>query len=181
MKKLILLTICISFTASVMGQEIFKIQEYTVEQKHSNMLNSYWSHLAAGISFAKTHNVSPYEYGTFHGKIFAELRASNRASSADEASFKNFAQANLNSCSRFITESRSKIIIELESDSLLVFKVPSSVFLLDYFGTEGRFGVTAEELLEMINGSHEQISKDYGCTSEMVLEGDWIVMTIKKE
>ncbi|MBL7135230.1 MAG: hypothetical protein ISS81_01395 [Candidatus Marinimicrobia bacterium] len=179
MKKLILLTICISFSATVLCQEMFTIPEYSVEQKHNSMVNSFWSHLIPGIRFAKSHNVSPYEYGAFYGKLFAESRASKRASSGSAASFKNYAQRLLNSWSKFIKESDSKSVIEKESDSLLIFKIPSGSYFKN-MGYEGRWGVTSDELFQMMNGSHEQISKDYGCTTKMVLEGDWIVVTIKK-
>lgn len=178
MKKLIFTTICVSLLISVKGQDIFKVPDFTVEQKHNSMVSTFWTHLAPGISFAKTHNISPYEYGAFYGKLFAGSRASGRASSGNDASFKNYAQGLLNSWSKF-TRGDSKSVIEKESDSLLIFKIPSGS-LFEKYGGEGRWGVTSDDLFQMMNGSHEQISKDYGCTTKMVLEEEWIVVTIKK-
>lgn len=122
MKKIILLTVLISLTISVSGQEIFKVPELTVGEKHSNMVFMFWANLAPGIKFAKDHNISPYEYGAYYGKLFA---------------------ANRNTETGFV-------------------------------------GITAQEILEVLNGSHAQISGSYGCTSKMVLDGDWIVVTVSK-
>jgi len=52
--------------------------------------------------------------------------------------------------------------------------------LKDVCGIEGFVGVTAQEMLEMMNGSHAQISGSCGCTSKMVLDGNWIVVTVSK-
>lgn len=172
MKKFILLITFIFITFCVLGQEIFKIPEPTMEEKHSRMVLLFWANITPGIKFAKTKNISPYEYGTYYGKLFA----SNRNS---DAGFIGYAQSILNNWAHFIRESDTEILIETESDSLLIFKVPSNV-LLDFFGNEDYIGISAEEMLQMMNGSHEQISGSYGCTSKMILEEEWIVVTVKK-
>ena len=167
-----LLAILISLTISVSSQEIFKIPELTVGEKHSQMVFMFWANLAPGIKFAKDHNISPYEYGTYYGKLFAANRNT-------ETGFVDYAWSVLHNWQLFVRESDKEIKIETESDSLLIFKVPSNI-MLDLFGHEGFVGVTAQEMLEMMNGSHAQISGSYGCTSKMVLEGEWIVVTVKK-
>ena len=172
MKKAIVLTVLSTFAISVMGQEIIQVPEMTMGEKHSQMVFMFWANLAPGVKFAKDHNVSPYEYGAYIGSLFA----SNRNT---EAGFKGYAWSVLHNWRLFIRESDEDIIIERESDSLLIFKVPSKI-MLDLFGNEGFVGVSAEEMLEVINGSHAQISGAYGCTSKMVLDGHWIVVTVRK-
>lgn len=167
-----LLAILISLTIRVSSQEIFKIPELTVGEKHSQMVFMFWANLAPGVKFAKEHNVSPYEYGAHYGKLFA----SNRNT---EAGFKGYANSVLHNWQLFVRESDEKILFEKESDSMLIFKVPSKI-MLDLFGNEGFVGVSAEEMLEVMNGSHAQISGAYGCSSQMVLDGHWIVVTVKK-
>jgi hypothetical protein len=172
MKKIIVLTVLLTFSLSVFSQEIIKVPEITIGEKHSQMVFMFWANLAPGVKFAKEHNVSPYDYGAYYGKLFA----SNRNI---EAGFKGYARTVLHNWELFVRESDKEIEIESESDSLLVLKVPSNI-LLDLFGDEGFVGVTAQEMLEMFNGSHAQISGAYGCTSKMILDGQWIVVTVKK-
>ena len=171
MKKLILITICVSFLIGVKGQEIFKVPDLTVEQKHNSMVSMFWYNVAPGISFVKTQNVSPYEYGAYYGKLFAPYWDS-------EIGFKSYAQGILRNWSYFTYDTDSGIIIEEESDSTLIFKVPPGAFY-NYF-KDGRNVVSAEEMLQMMNGSHEQIAGQLGCTSKMVLEKEWVVVTVKK-
>ena len=178
MKKLFMVLplvflLCFTFVTSVVGQETFKLPELTVEQKYKSMVRMFWGNIAPGIRFAKSYNVSPYEYGKFYGKLFAQYW--NK-----EVGFKGYVQGVLRNWSFFITDTDSKIIIEKESDNMLIFKVPPSAFF-NYFGKEGRHGVSAEEMLQMINGSHEQIAGYLGCTSNMVLEGEWIIVTVKEK
>ena len=66
------------------------------------------------------------------------------------------------------------MVIELESDNMLVFKVPSNIFVKYGFDEDGLSGVSLDEMLDMMNGSHSQISKRMGCSSKMVLMDDWI-------
>ena len=129
-----------SFVASVLRQEIFKVPELTVEQKHKRVIRRFWGNLAPGIRFAKEHNISPYEYGKYYGKLIAPYW--NK-----EAGFKFYAQGILTNWADYITD--TEINIEKESDSLLIFKVPPSAFF-NYFGKEGRHGISAEEMLQMI-------------------------------
>lgn len=97
----------------------------TAGEKHSQMVFMFWANLAPGVKFAKEHNVSPYEYGAYVGSLFA----SNHNT---EAGFKGYAWSELHNWKLFIRESDEKIIIERESDSLLIFKVPSKI-MLDLF------------------------------------------------
>lgn len=173
MKRIIFLTAFISITISVSGQEIFKVTELTLGEKHSRMVFMFWANLAPGIKFAKDHNISPYEYGTYYGKLFA----SNRNT---ETGFVGYAGSVLHNWQLFVRESDKEIEIETESDSLLIFKIPSNI-MLDLFGDEGFAGVSAQEMLEMMNGSHAQISGAYGCSSKMALDGQWIVVTVEKK
>jgi len=173
MKKIILLTVIIFLSISVSGQEIFKVPELTVGEKHSNMVFMFWANLAPGIKFAKDHSISPYEYGTYYGKLFAVNRNT-------ETGFVGYAWSVLHNWQLFVRESDKEIEIETESDSLFIFKVPSNI-MLDVFGEEGFVGVTAQEMLEMMNGSHAQISGSYGCISKMVLDGEWVVVTVSSK
>jgi len=172
MKKIILLAVLITFTFSVFGQELFKPPEITLGKKHSQMVFMFWANLAPGVKFAKDHNVSPYDYGAYYGKLFATNRNT-------ETGFEGYAWSVLHNWELFIRESDKEIVIEHESDSLLIMKVPSNI-MLDLFGHDGYVGVTAQEMLEMMSGSHAQISGSYGCTSKMILDGEWIVVTVRK-
>jgi len=172
MKKLILFLIICYLGLSINGQEIFKIPEPTLEAKHTRMVLMFWANIAPGIKFAKEQNVSPFEYGVYYGKLFG----SNRNT---DAGFIGYAQSIINSWAHFIRNSDEKMVIETESDSLLIYKVPSNI-LTDFFGKEGFVGISADDMIQMMNGSHSKISDQYGCTSKMVHKGEWIVGTIRK-
>jgi hypothetical protein len=105
MKRIMLLAILISLTISVSSQEIFKIPELTVGEKHSQMVFMFWANLAPGIKFAKDHNISPYEYGTYYGKLFAANRNT-------ETGFVDYAWSVLHNWQLFVRESYKEIKIE---------------------------------------------------------------------
>ena len=55
----------------VFGQGKFTVPELSFEQKHDRTNSQIPVFLAAGINFAKTQDVTPYEYGKKIGKLFA--------------------------------------------------------------------------------------------------------------
>jgi hypothetical protein len=173
MKKFILLTLCVIFSLNLNSQDLFKVPEPRLEAKHSMMVMMFWANLAPGVHYAKSQGISPYEYGQYYGKLFSENRNT-------DAGFIGYAQSILFNWANFVRDIDDKIIIDSESDSLLIFKVPSKI-MLDLFGPDGFAGVTAEEMLQMMNGSHKLISEAYGCESKMKLDKDWIIVTVKSK
>ena len=170
MKKILVVIISFSFVSCVLGQNLFRVPEPTTEQKHDRMIYMFWANIVPGISFAKTKNFTPYEYGTYIGKQFAPYWDK-------DAGFKAYAQGILSSWAYFLREKDSSIVIEEESEKLLIFKVPAGV-ITDYFGENGLIGVSVEEMVETMNGSHEQISSYLNCTSKMELQEKWITVTV---
>ena len=70
MKKLLSIAICLVFIGNAFGQEKFTVPEQTSEQKYEEVMSEFWWILSAGINFAKTQDVSAYEYGEYIGNIF---------------------------------------------------------------------------------------------------------------
>ncbi|MBC8403372.1 MAG: hypothetical protein H8E14_17945 [Candidatus Marinimicrobia bacterium] len=172
MKKSILIIIVLSFAVQLNGQELFTVPVKTLEQKHNRMLYMNWINIVPAIKFAKTQGVSPYEYGQFVGSLYGRKRK--------DYSFKGYAQSFLRNWEYHRPDSEPAIVIELESDSMLVFKVPSSILVKYGFDEDGLIGVSIDEMLDMMNGSHSQISKKMGCSSKMELKDEWIIITISE-
>ena len=173
MKKSILILIVFLFVVQLNGQKLFTIPEKTLEQKHTKMIKFNWINIVTAIRFAKTQGLSPYEYGQFVGSLFARGRDK-------DSGFMGYAQGFLRNWEYHRPDSEPAIIIEFESDNMLVFMVSSSI-MVKPFGDDGLMcGVSIEEMLDMMNGSHSQISKKLGCSSKMALKDEWIVITIKE-
>ncbi|HLN54727.1 MAG TPA: hypothetical protein VK207_01975 [Bacteroidales bacterium] len=72
MKKLLFSLISILFSAGMFAQDKYPVPVRTVEQKHQNLVfQLYIAGFGGGINFAKSHGATPYEYGTYLGKMFA--------------------------------------------------------------------------------------------------------------
>ena len=71
MKKVIIAAAFILLAGVVFGQGKFTVPELSFEQKHNRTNSQFPVLIAAGINFAKTQDVTPYEYGKKIGKLFA--------------------------------------------------------------------------------------------------------------
>ena len=172
MKRSIILIAILILAGNLWSQDTFHIPDPTMVQKHNRLVFMFWANIAPGIKFAKEQGVTPYDYGTYYGKQFGANRNT-------ETGFHGYAQSILSSWAYFIREKDSKINIDTQSDSVLIFTLPSKI-LTDAFGKQGLVGISAQEMVEMMSGSHAQISQGYECSSKMELEGDLIIVTIQK-
>ncbi len=71
MKKYLTIIICLALACDLLAQEKYSVPVFTGDQKHEGMLRQFWYLAAAGCNFAKTHGVTPYEYGKYVGNLFA--------------------------------------------------------------------------------------------------------------
>ncbi|HKI89642.1 MAG TPA: hypothetical protein VKA38_11490 [Draconibacterium sp.] len=71
MKSLAFLFIAFMLSAYLTAQEKFTVPQLTPEQKTEVLYNHVIAYATTGISFAKSHGISPEEYGVFIGKKFS--------------------------------------------------------------------------------------------------------------
>ena len=182
MKKILCIIFCIAFIHAVCGQEILKVPDRTPEQKLISEIYSQWDIMSSAISFTKTHGVSPYEYGKYTGDLFA-------SSLKKDNGFADLCHEIINNWENWRTNEDAAVFIINKTDESLVFKV-SLHGLKNYFGDNGNFGVSFDEMMQCIKGIEEQIAKFLGCTLNMEIEEEWspctstwysfAIITIKK-
>ncbi len=70
MKKLAIFILCVSSFSFLSAQQTFSVPEVTAEQEREVLYNHVTAYFAAGITFAKTQDVSVEEYGKYIGEQF---------------------------------------------------------------------------------------------------------------
>jgi hypothetical protein len=169
MRKVFISAAFILLAGGAFGQGKFTVPELSFEQKHERANSQIPVFLAAGINFAKTQDVTPYEYGKEIGKLFAQTWDK-------EAGFDGFVNGMI-----YISESSRTAddgpieIIENDDGSVTIISNPG---LMSKYGDTM---ATFEERFECIAGITEQIADYMGCkiTREDTKQSSKI--TIKKK
>lgn len=165
MKKLLCIVVCLVFMSSAFGQEIFKVPERTPEQKHKRAIYTQWNIMSSAVSFAKSHGVSPYEYGKYAGNLFTP-------SWNKQNSFIGFGQETIYYWDNWRTNDDAAIFIVKETNKSLVLKIPVNG-LKEYFESNENFGVSFDEMIQCMKGIEEQIAEYSGCTFKIEIEEEW--------
>ena len=171
MKKLICMAISIALMSNVIGQEKFTVPEIDNDIKHYRSVAHIMWMGVAGISFAKSHNVSALEYGNYVGSLFTQ-------GWDKEKGFEGFVKGVLYNQESFQTNKDTAIIIVEQSESTLSYKIPVKS-LKQYVGDES-YGVTFEEFTNWLEGIYAAIANHMGCSFKMEMKDEWIVYIIAK-
>lgn len=170
MKKLLCLLLPLLFIGSLNAQERFTVPERTHDQKHQRTIYQSWSVYAVGINFAKSQDVSAYDYGKYVGSLFAQ-------SWNKESGFDGFVRGMIFNYENFRTEADGEIVIVENDDGSVVVKFPA-IMLKKYF-PEGNPYASFQEALDCFQGMLENIGDYMGCTAIQEVVGETIVNTIK--
>jgi len=169
MKKLIITAALILFAGVAFGQGKFTVPELSFEQKHNRTNSQIPVFLAAGINFAKSQDVTPYEYGKELGKLFAPTWDK-------EAGFDGFVNGMIYISESSRTNDDGPIMIK-ENDN-------GSVTIISPPGVMSKYGdtyATSEERYQCMNGILEQIADYMGCTFTREYTDQSFKTTIKKK
>mgnify|MGYP000651646991 CR=1 FL=1 len=120
MKKLLSCAICLIFIGNVFGQEKFTIPERTPEQKHQTTMFQYHAMVAAGIHFAKSQGISPYEYGKYVGDLVAQTWN-------NENGFDRYVNMTIFSLEDFRTDADIPLEIIEKDDSSVIIKFSTEI------------------------------------------------------
>jgi len=172
MKKLLSIAICMVCIGSTFGQEKFTVPERTSEQKHKRTMYQSWSIYAAGINFAKSQDISPYEYGKFVGNLFAQ-------SWNKENGFDGFVKGMIFNWENFRTESDGQLVVKEKDDGSVIIIYPA-IMLQRYF-PEGNPYASFHEALDCMKGMLEPIADHMGCTIIQEANEESIINTLTKK
>ena len=155
MKKLLSIAICLIFIGSAFGQEKFTIPERTYEQKHNRTMYQFWSFYAAGINFAKSQDVSSYEFGKYIGNLYA-------SSWNNENGFDGFVNGMIYNWENFKTDADEQMVIKEKDDGSVIIKYPAATWK-KYFPEEDSYA-SFQDALDCMQGILEPIAEYMGST-----------------
>ena len=142
------------------------------DQKLRRIVYQYWALTAAGINFAKTHGVTPYDYGKFMGSLFApSWGAGNNFEAYIKGMIGNFESM------RLISD--PKIVIKEDTDGSV--KISSSDKIFHRYFPEGKGYATYTEFREYFRGMSEPIADHMGATMLIETQDTMMVFTIRKK
>ena len=170
MKKILSFAICMIFICNAFGQENFAIPERSPEQKHQRTIGQYYYIIAAGINFAKSQDVSAYEYGKYAGSLFSQTW--NK-----ESGLNGFVRGMIFNYENLRTEADGEIVILENDDGSVVVKYPA-IMIKKYFPELNPYA-SFQEFLDFYLGFLENIGKYMGCTVVQEVVGEIIVNTFK--
>uniref|UniRef100_UPI003217BAA9 hypothetical protein n=1 Tax=uncultured Draconibacterium sp. TaxID=1573823 RepID=UPI003217BAA9 len=140
MKKIAVVTLCVLLSGVLSAQQSFSVPELTPDQEKEVLYNHVVAYFAAGITFAKTQDVSVEEYGKYIGNQF-------KAFWDPEAGFVFFANQLMFIIQGVNPYSEMKILEQ--SDKMLRFQMSN----LDVLFKQGpMYGITYKEFLACSEG-----------------------------
>jgi len=172
MKKLLSCAICLIFISNVFGQEKFTIPERTPEQKHQTTMFQYHAMVAAGIHFAKSQGISPYEYGKYVGDLVAQTWN-------NENGFDRYVNITIFSLENFRTDADIPLEIIEKDDSSVIIKFSAEISGKYY--PEGNPSASFNDVLHFWQGMHERFADKLGCSFKHESTEDLIIFTITKK
>lgn len=140
-KKILLSLICVLFAGWTYAQEKLEVPALTVEQKQEVLYNHVIAYAGSGISYAKSQDVSPKEYGHYVGKLFTSFWDS-------EGGLMTFAGGMMYILSGIHPQNEMQII--KQSEQVVIFQLKNVDFPFQNGPLYG--GVTYEEYLEFSEG-----------------------------
>lgn len=172
MKKLLSISICLVLIGSAFGQEKFTIPELTFEQKHNRTMFQFWAVYAAGINFAKSQDISPYEYGKYIGSLFAP-------SWNKENGFDGLVNGTIYNWENFKTDADGQMVIKEKDDGSVIINFPAAAW--KKYLPEGNPYASFLETQDCMQGIFEPIADHMGCTVIIKVAEESIIYTISKK
>jgi hypothetical protein len=172
MKQYLTFIICFVLVGSLYAQEKYPIPELTSDQKHDRTLGQFWVMTAAGINFAKTHGVTPYEYGRYMGELFAP-------SWGDGNDFDAFVKGSIYNYENFRHLSDALLTIKENQDGSVNI-IMSDKMWHKYLPDGNPYG-SYSEFLEFMKGVNEPIANYMGATFKSEIKDTLLIFTFKKK
>ncbi len=172
MKKALSLIICVLFSASLVGQEKYPIPVMTSDQKHGRTMSQVWVIAAAGMNFAKTRGISPYEYGKILGSQFAPSWGPGN-------DFEGFVKGSIFNFESFRHVSDPAIYVAENSDGSVTVLTPD-IMWHKYF-PDGNPFAAYNEFLDFSKGLFEPIADHMGARIEMTVKDPSVIYTFRRK
>lgn len=168
MKSLALIVICFFLVTILNAQQAISIPDVNPEQEQEILYNHVIAYFAAGITFAKTQDISAEEYGKYIGNQFKPFWS-------PDAGFASFANQMLFILKGVNPYSEMKIIAQ--NDKMIRFKM-SNINMLFKHGPA--YGITYKEFLSASEGVLSTLA-DYMKASieQKVTDDGWYMVTMK--
>jgi hypothetical protein len=168
MKKMVLFVVCFILAGALLAQEKYPIPVRTADQKHGRTLSqNYWSN-AAGIAFAKSRGVTPYEYGIYVGNLAAPTWGPGN-------DFEGLVRGTINNLENFRHISDPPLIVKENEDGSVTI-IASDKMIHKYF-PEGKSIVSYDEALQTMNGTMKPVADHMGAI--MTIERRDTVLMVK--
>jgi hypothetical protein len=171
MKKIICILVSVAFMFSLYAQEKYTVQVRTDLEKYITVKSQFYSFMNAGISFAKSKGVSPFEYGKYVGNLFAP-------SWNQEIGFEGFVRSVIRTWESMKTDTEGTITVTEKPDGSVIMEFPK-VSMMKYFAA-GIPIATFEECIEYFRGVIKPIADKFSCSLTLIANENFLVFTFKK-
>jgi hypothetical protein len=172
MKKYSALIICCFFAQSLFGQEKYQIPVRSSDQKHFRTLEQAWVIAAAGINFAKTHGVAPYEYGKYMGNLFASTWGEGN-------DFDGLIGGMIFNLENFRYVTDPPIIVKENQDGSV--SISNHDKMIHRFFPEGNPFASYGEFVDFMKGLYEPIANYMGATVKIECRDSLMICTYRKK
>ena len=172
MKKYLTFIICFVLACNLLAQEKYPVPILTGDQKSDRMLGQFWYLGAAGCNFAKTHGVTPNEYGKYIGNLYAPTwGAGNNFEDYVKGMIYNFECLRLNS--------DAGLVVKENEDGSVSIRLNDN-FLKKLF-PEGNGFASYDECVEFMKGINDPIADHMGATIKIEFQDNLMITTLKKK
>jgi hypothetical protein len=172
MKKIIFSVICILLAGNLLAQEKYPIPVRTADQKHGRTLSQFYWVDAAGIAFAKSKGVTPYEYGKYVGNLAAPTWGPGN-------DFEGLVKGIIYNLENFRHISDAPLIVKENEDGSV--SITANDKMIHKYFPEGKSVVSYKEIMESMDGSLEPIANHMGAIITMETKDTLLVYTIRKK
>ena len=172
MKKILSIAICLTLIGGAFGQGKYTVPDITPEQKHNFTIYHFLITLGAGVSFAKTQGVTPYEYGKHIGNSFAQ-------SWNKEIGFEGFVNHMIYNWEALKSDEDGQITIKESDDGSVTIAYPIKAW--KKYLPDGNPFASFQESMESLRGVGETIADYLGCTFAKEIGQESIYFTINKK
>jgi hypothetical protein len=172
MKKIFFFVFSILLAGTLLAQEKYQVPFRTADQKHGRTLSQFYWADAAGIAFAKSRGVSPYDFGKFCGNLAAPTWGSGN-------DFEGLVRGIIYNLENFRHISDTPLIVK-ENEDGSVSIIASDNMIHKYF-PEGKSVVSYDEVKEAMKGNMEPIATHMGATITMETQDTLLVIKLMKK
>lgn len=170
MKQYLLLATCLLLSGIVLSQEKYTVKIPTGDQKHSQAIFELYGFMGAGINFAKSHGVTPYEYGKYLGNLFAP---------GWSGGFDVFVKEVIGHNELTRRASDPSVDVKENSDGSVTITSDQKMWRR-YFGDDNKIA-TMNEFIDYLKGLYEPIADRMGAITKVELKDASMVFTLMKK